>query len=1219
MLQKNKFKSILIVILFGILSKNEAQTVTTPDGILFQAVATDPQGYPAAGRTIYIKDAIIRSSPNGQVVFSETFKVTASSTGVFTIVIGKGSVVSGPISINNIDWTSGPYFFNIKVAIEPSVAINGWNAANEYVDMGTSQFWSVPFATYAANVKGLDLKLSIADTSNMLKNYVKTNNLITKEDVQNKSTDAQLGNSDILYPTQKAVKAYVDGQMQAPAAPDATGTIKGKVQLAGDLTGTASFPLIADGVITASKLSNGSVIDDKIVNVSGLKVTGNILGLSSNVTGIVSILNGGTNASNINDAKFNLGLNNVDNTTDLNKPISTATQAALDTKASNSSVQASLDLKAPLASPTFTGTVSGISKTMVGLGNVDNTTDLNKPISTATQAALDTKASSSSVQSALDLKAPLASPTFTGTVSGITKTMVGLGSVDNTSDLNKPISTATQTALDAKASSTSVQSALDLKAPLASPTFTGTVSGITKTMVGLGNVDNTSDLNKPISTATQTALDAKEVISNKSTNVNLDASSNDKYPSVKSIKDYVDNQVSSGVSDASDLIKGKVQLAGDLSGTAALPRVASGAIDNSKISNTAGISDTKLATLSTAGKVANSATSATSSNNINSIVLRDNTGNFSAGTITADFIGNLTGNATTVTTNANLTGDVTSVGNVTTLSSNSISTSKINDLAVTDAKIASINSSKLSGIVSASNGGAGNISGVLKANGSGTVSAAIAGTDYENAITFSAPLVRANNSISIQAASTTQNGYLTSSDWNTFNNKLAPFSSQNSNLVYAGPASGSSAAPGFRSLVAADIPSGSSNYIANSTTQQASSNFNISGTGTIALDALISELTIGKGAGAVTSNTVLGKSALNSNTTGFQNVAVGLSALRKNTTGGFNTAVGYDALYNNETGTGNTSIGASTLVSNTSGGDNIAIGGAALYSNTSGGANIAIGINTLTRNNGDHNTAVGYHALYQSISGYRNSAFGSRAMFYSTGSDNNAFGEQSLSSNSGNGNNAFGNGSLYGSTTGDLNTAIGHGSLDHNTTGFRNTGLGYGSLNFNTTGNYNTAVGGDADVASANLSNATAIGYGAIVTASNTIQLGNSNVTQINTTGSISTAGSVTGANTTASSISGFSTKFNNQTGTTYTLNSSDNGKIITFSQTCTLTIPSSLFEGFNCMIVQKGTGQISINAGSGVTINNRSGYSKTAGQYATASIIAIDGVTFITGGDMSN
>jgi len=99
----------------------------------------------------------------------------------------------------------------------------------------------------------------------------------------------------------------------------------------------------------------------------------------------------------------------------------------------------------------------------------------------------------SAIQTQLDTKAPTASPTFTGTVGGVTKSMVGLGNVDNTTDLNKPISTATQTALDAKA-------------PIASPIFTGTVSGITKLMVGLGNVDNTTDLNKPISTLTQTAL-----------------------------------------------------------------------------------------------------------------------------------------------------------------------------------------------------------------------------------------------------------------------------------------------------------------------------------------------------------------------------------------------------------------------------------------------------------------------------------------------------------------------------------------------------------------------------------------------------------------------------------------------------------------------------------------------------------------------------------------
>jgi hypothetical protein len=128
----------------------------------------------------------------------------------------------------------------------------------------------------------------------------------------------------------------------------------------------------------------------------------------------------------------------------------------------------------------FTGSTS---KTDIGLGNVDNTSDAGKPVSTATQTALN-------------LKANLASPTFTGTVSGVTKSMVGLGNVDNTSDAGKPVSTATQTALD-------------LKANLASPTFTGTVSGVTKSMVGLGNVDNTTDASKPVSTATQTALDLK--------------------------------------------------------------------------------------------------------------------------------------------------------------------------------------------------------------------------------------------------------------------------------------------------------------------------------------------------------------------------------------------------------------------------------------------------------------------------------------------------------------------------------------------------------------------------------------------------------------------------------------------------------------------------------------------------------------------------------------
>lgn len=82
----------------------------------------------------------------------------------------------------------------------------------------------------------------------------------------------------------------------------------------------------------------------------------------------------------------------------------------------------------------------------------------------------------------------------------VTKSMVGLGNVDNTSDVNKPVSTATQTALNAKEDT--------ITAGTISQYYRGdkTFQTLDKTAVGLGNVDNTSDANKPISTATQTAL-----------------------------------------------------------------------------------------------------------------------------------------------------------------------------------------------------------------------------------------------------------------------------------------------------------------------------------------------------------------------------------------------------------------------------------------------------------------------------------------------------------------------------------------------------------------------------------------------------------------------------------------------------------------------------------------------------------------------------------------
>ena len=155
-----------------------------------------------------------------------------------------------------------------------------------------------------------------------------------------------------------------------------------------------------------------------------------------------------------------------------------------------------LAAKAPLASPTFTGTVSGISSTMVGLGNVDNTADTAKPVSTAQQTALG-------------LKSDLASPTFTGVPAAPTAaastntTQVAttafvraevaalVGSAGATLDTLGELATALGN--DA-ALSTTLTNSIALKAPLASPTFTGTVtlpSGtVTSAMILDGTIAN---------------------------------------------------------------------------------------------------------------------------------------------------------------------------------------------------------------------------------------------------------------------------------------------------------------------------------------------------------------------------------------------------------------------------------------------------------------------------------------------------------------------------------------------------------------------------------------------------------------------------------------------------------------------------------------------------------------------------------------------------------
>jgi len=150
-------------------------------------------------------------------------------------------------------------------------------------------------------------------------------------------------------------------------------------------------------------------------------------------------------------------------------------------------VNSGLALKANLAGPTFTGTVSGITKSMVGLGSVDNTADTAKPVSTAAQTALD-------------LKAPLASPALTGVptaptaTAGTSTTQVATTAFVGTAVSNLVASAPAAldtlnelaTALGNDASfSTTITNSIATKSPIASPTFTGTVTAPAITATGL--------------------------------------------------------------------------------------------------------------------------------------------------------------------------------------------------------------------------------------------------------------------------------------------------------------------------------------------------------------------------------------------------------------------------------------------------------------------------------------------------------------------------------------------------------------------------------------------------------------------------------------------------------------------------------------------------------------------------------------------------------------
>jgi len=271
-------------------------------------------------------------------------------------------------------------------------------------------------------------------------------------------------------------------------------------------------------------------------------------------------------------------------------------------------------------------------------------------------------------------------------------------------------------------------------------------------------------------------------------------------------------------------------------------------------------------------------------------------------------------------------------------------------------------------------------------------------------------------------------------------------------------------------------------------------------------------------------NTMLGTASFGYSSPGNNNTALGFFTLASLSGGADNTAVGTNAIRQGGAANGsrNTAVGSAALTNGAASSDNVAIGVSTL-SNATGGANTAVGTfalqNTTTAR---ENVGLGFYALHHASQGGYNTAIGSYSMFINTTGDvNTAVGHKSLFSNlNGRYNTSVGVQAQESNTSGSQNTAIGVAAIDQNTTGSNNAVLGafagrhFGAnYQFNvdktTAINNSVLIGYDARPLANDANNEIVIGYNAVGKGNNTIQLGNTSINAVHTSGTITSNGFV--------------------------------------------------------------------------------------------------------------
>ena len=244
-------------------------------------------------------------------------------------------------------------------------------------------------------------------------------------------------------------------------------------------------------------------------------------------------------------------------------------------------------------------------------------------------------------------------------------------------------------------------------------------------------------------------------------------------------------------------------------------------------------------------------------------------------------------------------------------------------------------------------------------------------------------------------------------------------------------------------------------------------------------------------------------------TAAHNNTFLGLGAGRNTTTGSRNNFYGYAAGYSNTTGASNNFYGHYSGYSNTSGIYNNFYGRSAGHSNTTGSYNNFYGYQAgYSNTTGLYNNYFGYQSGYSTTTGTGNNFYGYAAGYSNTtGAYNNFYGYNSGRSNTtGASNNFYGHYSGNSNTSGSYNNFYGYSSGRSNTTGSYNNFYGYNSGRFtsddtteNDSTNYSVYIGAETKSGAIHTStntNEIVIGYNAIGGGSNSVTLGNTDITK---------------------------------------------------------------------------------------------------------------------------